>query len=80
MLSTSSRIKPPDSTGGFFNKNLRSFVNQNDKYHIESNQNVILVFRYFRVMSVSEVEELVRFGKQLTEQFHNCLNNPTDNP
>ena len=64
----------------FFNKNLRSFVNQNDKYHIESNQNVILVFRYFSVMSVSEVEELVRFGKQLTEQFHNCLNNPTDNP
>lgn len=64
----------------FFNKNLRSFVNQNDKYHIECNQNVILVFRYFRVMSVSEVEELVRFGKQLTEQFHNCLNNPTDNP
>jgi len=64
----------------FFNKGLRSFVNQNDKYHIESNQNVILVFRYFRVMSVSEVEELVNFGEQLTDQFHNCLNNPKDNP
>ncbi len=64
----------------FFNKYLRSFVNQNDKYHIESNQNIILVFRYFRVMSVSEVEELVHFGEQLTEQFHNCLNNPSDSP
>ncbi|MDG1720441.1 MAG: SulP family inorganic anion transporter [Bacteroidia bacterium] len=64
----------------FFNKNLRSFVNQNDKYHIESNQNIILVFRYFRVMSVSEVGELVHFGEQLTEQFHNCLNNPSDSP
>ena len=64
----------------FFNKYLRSFVNQNDKYHIESNQNIILVFRYFRVMSVSEVGELVHFGEQLTEQFHNCLNNPSDSP
>ena len=64
----------------FFNKNLRSFVNQNDKYHIESNQNIILVFRYFRVMSVSEVGELVHFGEQLTEQFHNCLNNHSDSP
>ena len=64
----------------FFNKDLRSFVNQNDKYHIESNQNVILIFRYFRVMSITEVEELVRFGEELTKQFHNCLNNPTDKP
>jgi hypothetical protein len=64
----------------FFNKDLRNFVNQNDKYHIESNQNVILIFRYFRVMSITEIKELVLFGEQLTKQFHNSLNNPTDNP
>ena len=64
----------------FFNKDLRNFVNQNDKYHIESNQNVILIFRYFRVMSITEIKELVRFGEHLTKQFHNSLNNPKDNP
>lgn len=64
----------------FFNKELRGFVNQNDKYHIESNENVVLVFRYFRVMSITEIEELVHFGEKLTKQFHICLNNPTDNP
>ena len=64
----------------FFNKDLRNFVNQNDKYHIESNQNVILIFRYFRVMSITEIKELVRFGEHLTNQFHNSLKNPTDNP
>lgn len=64
----------------FFNKDLRSFINQNDKYHIESNQNVILIFRYFRIMSITEIKELVHFGEHLTKQFHNSLNNPTDNP
>lgn len=64
----------------FFNKELRDFVNQNDKYHIESNDNVVLVFRYFRVMSIAEIDELVLFGEKLTKQFHNCLNNPTDKP
>jgi hypothetical protein len=69
-----------DEVKRFFSKELRDFVNQNDKYHIESSNNVILVFRYFRVMSVAEVEELVRFGDQLIKQFHKCLNNPKENP
>ena len=69
-----------DEVKRFFSKELRGFVNQNDKYHIESSNNVILVFRYFRVMSVTEVEELVSFGDQLTKQFHKCLNNPKENP
>ena len=69
-----------DEVRWFFSKELRDFVNQNDKYHIESSNNVILVFRYFRVMSVTEVKELVHFGDKLTNQFHKCLNKPKENP
>lgn len=69
-------VKGPDKKAitRFFKPSLRKFVMQNDKYHIESSGNVVLVFRYFRLMSISEIEELITFGDHLRCEFHECTN------
>lgn len=72
--------KNKDEIKRFFSKNLRSFIQENGKYHIESNKNTILIFRYFRVMSIAEVRDLVAFGDQLNHQFQSCLNTPNPTP
>lgn len=81
-FSTKFSVKGKDKNKikHFFNKDLRSFISQNDKYHIESNKNTILVFRYFRVLSVGEVNDLIEFGKDLVDAFYKSLNNPIEAP
>ena len=64
----------------FFTPELRSFIKNNDKYHIESANNVVLIFRYFRVMSISEIEELAAFGEHLSTHFQNCVAIPKETP
>lgn len=64
----------------FFTPELRLFIKDNDKYHIESTNNVILIFRYFRIMSISEIKELNYFGEQLSAHFHNCVAIPKEAP
>jgi len=75
-------IKGPDkkSIKRFFTKELRAFLKENDKYHIESSENTVLVFRYFRLMSTTEIEELISFGEKLRCEFQNCLVSPSPNP
>ena len=64
----------------FFTKDLRQFIKSNDKYHIESTNNTVLVFRYFRVMSIAEISDLLKFGEELSDQFQNCLDKPNETP
>ncbi|MGB1037018.1 MAG: SulP family inorganic anion transporter [Bacteroidia bacterium] len=64
----------------FFSPSLRKFITKNDKYHIESNDNFVLVFRYFRLMSTSEIEELIQFGDNLRCEFQNCNATPASKP
>lgn len=64
----------------FFTPELRQFIKENDKYHIESTESTILVFRYFRVMSTSEIAELLNFGEQLTDHFQKCVVMPKETP
>ena len=64
----------------FFTPELRQFIKENDKYHIESTESTILVFRYFRVMSISEIEELLNFGEHLTDHFQKCVVMPKETP
>lgn len=68
-------IKGPDKKAikRFFNADFKAFLLINDKYHIESRNNELLIFRYFRVMTIGEIEELIRFGEKLTGQFHKSL-------
>lgn len=81
-FDTKFSVKGKDKTAikQFFTKDLRQFIKNNDKYHVESTNNTLLVFRYFRVMSVSEIEELLAFGEQLSLQFQNCLAAPIETP
>lgn len=81
-FDTKFSVKGKDKTAikQFFTKDLRQFIKNNDKYHVESTNNTVLVFRYFRVMSVSEIEELLAFGEQLGLQFQNCLAAPIETP
>ncbi|MDB4173281.1 SulP family inorganic anion transporter [Bacteroidia bacterium] len=81
-FDTKFSVKGKDKTAikQFFTKDLRQFIKNNDKYHVESTNNTVLVFRYFRVMSVSEIEELLAFGEQLSLQFQNCLAAPIETP
>ena len=57
----------------FFTGELQNFITQNNRYHIESANNKLLVFRYFRLMSVGEIEELISFAQQLSMEFQKCL-------
>ena len=60
----------------FFTGELQNFITQNNRYHIESANNKLLVFRYFRLMSVGEIEELISFAQQLSMEFQKCLATP----
>jgi carbonic anhydrase len=61
---------------GFFTDELQHFIMANNKYHIESTNNQLLVFRYFRLMSIGEIEELISFGDRLRIEFQRCLAMP----
>lgn len=56
----------------FFTPELRQFIKDNGIYHVESSASGILIFRYFRVMSSTELGDLVTFGQQLSAQFQKC--------
>ena len=81
-FDTKFSVKGRDKTAikNFFTPELRQFIKENDKYHIESTDSAILVFRYFRVMSISEIQELLKFGEQLTGYFQKCVVTPKNTP
>jgi len=60
-----------------FTPELQVFLREGRPYHIESKNNVVLIFRYFRVMGIDELHELVTYGEELTVQFHSCTDMPT---
>jgi carbonic anhydrase len=81
-FDTKFSVKGRDKTAikNFFTPELRQFIKENDKYHIESTDSAILVFRYFRVMSISEIQELLKFCEQLTGYFQKCVVTPKNTP
>ncbi len=64
----------------FFTPNLQELLKQNDKYHIESADNTVLIFRYFRLMSIDEIIDLGSFGRKLTIEIYKRLENPNTAP
>jgi carbonic anhydrase len=75
-------IKGKDKEGikALFKKDLQQFIVNNNKYHIESSSNEMLVFRYFRLMSIEEIKELLEFGEQLINQIQKSLAIPAVAP
>jgi len=51
----------------FFTKEIIQYLSDNNRYHIEGNENGLLVFENYRFASSSEVEELLQFTKGLVE-------------
>jgi carbonic anhydrase len=72
-------VKGPDRKAiqKFFTSELQNFITENNRYHIESANNKLLVFRYFRLMSIGEIEELISFAQQLSTEFQKCLATPS---
>jgi len=72
-------VKGPDRKAiqTFFTSELQNFITENNRYHIESANNKLLVFRYFRLMSIGEIEELISFAQQLSTEFQKCLATPS---
>ena len=53
----------------FFTKDLISFFNNSDIYHLESNGKQLLIFKYHRLASSKEIIKMIDFSKSLIHQL-----------
>lgn len=53
----------------FFNKSLIEFLETHEIYHIESNGESLLIFRYFRFAHSNEMTKMVDFSRELVEKI-----------
>ena len=53
----------------FFNENLILFLEQKEIYHIESNGEALLLFKYLRPARAEEVTKMLDFSKALIQRF-----------
>ncbi len=78
--SYSLKGKNKEAIAKLFNKDLQIFLKNEERYHIESQNNVLLIFKYFRVLNPQEITQMLRFAALLTDQFHQALASPNENP
>lgn len=57
--------KNPERVKAFFTQDVIQYLTENNRYHIEGNENGIMVFQNYRFASSDEVEELLDFTKGL---------------
>jgi MFS superfamily sulfate permease-like transporter len=60
-----------------FTKDLRFFLKHQEDYHIESLENQILIFRYFRILSCQEVNQMIQFGGELVRELDKAVKQVT---
>ena len=58
-----------DEIREFFTKDLITFLEQNEIYHVESNGEALLIFRRLRVAKSEEIFKLLEFCGQLVEKL-----------
>lgn len=63
-----------------FNKDLQLFLKNEQYYHIECQNNTLLLFKSFRILNCQEINQMLRFGELFTEQLHKALATPNLNP
>jgi MFS superfamily sulfate permease-like transporter len=56
-----------EAVSKFFTKKLRQFFVDHEVYHVESDGNSIMLFKYFRLASFENVQKMVDFGHNLSE-------------
>jgi len=61
-------LRGPDEEAikSFFNESLLSFFEESGIYHLESKGRGLLIFRYLRIASPVEIEEMVEYSHNLT--------------
>lgn len=57
--------KNPAKVKAFFTPQLIKYLTENNRYHIEGNENGLMVFQNYRFASSGEVEEMLEFTKNL---------------
>ena len=58
-----------ESIRGFFTEDIIKYLESENVYHIESNGESLLIFRYLRPARVAEVERMVMFTKELVHKI-----------
>ncbi len=61
----------PEKVKTFFTKEIIQYLSDNNRYHIEGNENGLLVFQNYRFASSAEVEELLQFTRGLVDKITN---------
>jgi carbonic anhydrase len=55
----------PEQVKAFFTEEVIKYLTAQNRYHIEGNENGLMVFQNYRYASSTEVEELLEFTKGL---------------
>jgi MFS superfamily sulfate permease-like transporter len=58
-----------DQIKELFTSDLKFFLKNHEDYHVESQNNTILIFRYFRILSCREVNQMIKYGQELTNSL-----------
>jgi hypothetical protein len=74
------RADSEEAIKSLFTEEFQSFLLKEDEYHIECHDNIILIFKYLRTLTCDEIEEIIRFGEKLSNEFQKALNIPTLRP
>jgi len=54
----------------FFTDELLQFLAENDVYHIESNGEALMIFKYIHIARTDEVQNMLRFAHNLLSHMH----------
>lgn len=72
--------KNKEAVKQLFNKDLQLFLKNEQYYHIECQNNILLLFKTFRILNCQEINQMLRFGELFTEQLHKALATPNLKP
>lgn len=72
--------KQKDRIEALFNKELLYFLKNEEEYYIECKNNTLLIFRFFRLLNIQEINQMLRFGEQFTSLIQKDLKRPNEAP
>ena len=62
-------VDDEEAVSKFFTESLRQFFVEHEVYHVESNGNSIMLFKYFRLASFENVRKMIDFGHDLSKEL-----------
>lgn len=61
--------KDEEAVSKLFTESLRQFFVEHEVYHVESNGNSIMLFKYFRLASYENIGKMIEFGHDLAKEL-----------